>query len=93
MDSPDQSMSSIINHESKFMKNRISFAAVGSGCNFYKNGSNGIPDGYSKFALSSYSLYSSYLLNKDIGIPHLIDQSLLSKIKRLDKKNWTLADA
>ena len=37
MDSPDQGNSSSTNHESKFIKNRISFAAVGSGCNFYKN--------------------------------------------------------
>lgn len=92
MDSPDQSISSIINHESEFMKNRISFAAVGSGCNFYKNGSDGIPNGYSNFALSSYSLYSSYLLHKDIGIPHLNDLSLLSKIKKLDQRNWILTE-
>ena len=92
MDSPNRGTSSLINYESKFMESRISFAAVGSGCNFYKNGSDGIPEGYSKFALASYSLYASYFLNKDIGIPHLHDEILLSKIKRLDQKNWTLAE-
>jgi hypothetical protein len=90
MDSPNDGFSSLINYKSKFMESRISFAAVGSGCNFYKNGHKGIPSGYSGFALSSYSLFAKEFLNKEIGIKPLEDKIIFEKLIRLDKAKWIL---
>ena len=90
MDSPDNGAQSYINYESKFMTSRISFAAVGSGCNFYKNGSQGIPDGYSGYALASYSLFSKYLLDKVITHEPLQSDELVEKLTRLDKVKWII---
>ena len=90
MDSPYDGVSSQINYQSKFMTSRISFAAVGSGCNFYKNGYEGIPSGYRDFALASYSLFAKEFLNKEIGIKPLEDQAIFEKISRLDKSKWIL---
>lgn len=90
MDSPGDGFSSYLNNDSKFMKSRISFAAVGSGCNFYKNGHTGIPKGYSDFALASYSLFAFEFLQKNTGIPPLKSEELESKLSILDKENWVL---
>jgi len=91
MDSPNNGPQSYIDYESKFMTSRISFAAVGSGCNFYKNGSNGIPGGYSGYALASYSLFCKYLLNKVIAHEPLQSDELVEKLTRLDKINWVIS--
>lgn len=90
IDSPNNGSQSFIDYTSKFMTSRISFAAVGSGCNFYKNGSEGIPEGYSGYALASYSLFSKYLLDKEIEHKPLQSDELVQKLTRLDKVNWTL---
>lgn len=88
MDSPHDGYQSTLNKKSKFMESRISFAAVGSGCNFYKNGHEGIPKGYSGFALASYSLFSKELLGKDIDITPLDDKELIAKLSGLNKIKW-----
>jgi hypothetical protein len=90
MDSPNEGLHSIPNKESKFIKSRISFAAVGSGCNFHKNGFKGIPIGYSSFAIASFSLYSREFLNSDIGVAPLEDLEIQKKLENLDKVNWRL---
>jgi hypothetical protein len=90
MDSPDGGFNSFIDNDSKFIKSRISFAAVGSGCNFYKNGHTGIPKGYSDFALASYSLFAFEFLQKNTGIAPLKSEELESKLLLLDKENWVL---
>ena len=90
MDSPQNGQSSMINYKSKFMESRISFAAVGSGVNFFKNGHKGVPTGYSGYALASYSLFAKEFLDKDIGIKPLDDPILVSKLKALDKKNFKI---
>jgi hypothetical protein len=90
MDSPNNGFHSSVNRDSKFMQSRISFAAVGSGCNFYRNGSKGIPQGYSDYALASYSLFANQLLNKDIGVPPLKNEEVEQKLAILDKENWAL---
>lgn len=90
MDSPSSGFHSITNKQSKFVESRISFTAVGSGCNFYKNGHEGIPIGYSTYALSSYSLFAIQFLNKNLAIPPLENKELSSKLSKLDKNNWVL---
>jgi len=90
MDSPEEGFNSYINTDSKFIKSRISFAAVGSGCNFYKNGHAGIPKGYSDFALASYSLFALEFLKKNTGITPLKSEELESQLSILDKDNWVL---
>jgi hypothetical protein len=90
MDSPDAGFHSTSNWNSKFLNSRISFAAVGSGCNFFKNGYGSVPEHYAKYAISSYSLFALELLNKDIGIPPLINEGITDKLKKLDKKTWKL---
>jgi hypothetical protein len=71
---------------------RISFAAVGSGINFYNNSEVITSPGYKKFALASYSLYSKYILNRDLNIEILNDDLIISKLKKLDKLNWKIVD-
>ena len=91
VDSPSSGSQSFIDYTSKFMTSRISFAAVGSGCNFYKNGSEGIPEGYSGYALASYSLFSKYLLDKEIEHEPLQSDELVQKLTKLDKVSWTIS--
>jgi hypothetical protein len=91
MDSPNDGIHSTLNLQSRFMQTRITFSAVGSGCNFFHNGFNKIPDGYSQFALQSYSLFASQFLGKDIGIKHLNDSELMAKLNNLDKIKWVLS--
>ena len=90
MDSPGEGFHSNTNRQNKFITSRLSFAAVGSGCNFYNNGHKGIPEGYSSFALASYSLFAREFLRKDIGIAPLEDPEILGMLARLDKENWKL---
>ena len=90
IDSPNSGFHSVINYNSRFMEARISFAAVGSGCNFFKNGHEGVPGGYWGYALASYSLFAREFLNKDIGVEPLNDEILKGKIAKLDKVNWIL---
>ena len=90
LDSNDLGKRGITNSESKVFKSRISFAAVGSGLNFYNNPNTITSPGYRGFALSSYSTYSKWLLGKDLGIPTLKDEELIGRLKRLDQSNWRL---
>jgi hypothetical protein len=92
MDSPSEGYSSLINYQSAFMSSRISFAAVGSGCSFFKNGHHNVPEGYWRFALASYSLFAKEFLNKDIGVKPLEDEMLIDKIANLDQSNWVLKE-
>lgn len=71
----------------------ISFAAVGSGSAFYKNPGAKTSESYKDFALSSYSLFSKYLLDKDIDYPMLESPYLVDLLSRLDKSTWTLKKA
>jgi hypothetical protein len=73
-----------------FIDKRISFAAVGSGINFYKNPEVSTSEGYRKFALASYSLYSKYFLDENLPIPPLEAPDLVKKLESLDLDSWTL---
>ena len=90
MDSANDGDKSFPNLNSEFHKKRISFAAVGSGLNFYKNPSTKTSPGYRDFAISSYALYSSWLLNKDIGVSPLDAPEIVSKLKKLNQNKWTI---
>jgi hypothetical protein len=90
MDSENQGVSGLTNWSSHFIKKRISFAAVGSGINFYKNPDVLTAEGYKKFALASFSLFSKYILNQSIPIPPLDAPELVERLKDLDLETWTL---
>jgi hypothetical protein len=90
LDSPNEGKSGFLNKESDFMQKRISFAAVGSGINFSKNMPKKVHHSYIKFALSSYNLYSKFILDKDLGGPYLVDKDLTNKLEKLNKSNWTI---
>jgi hypothetical protein len=92
MDSEIQNSVGLTNMTSNFMTKRISFAAVGSGLNFYKNKNTNVPEGYKKFALSSYSLFAQYVLKTHIPIPPLENNELIEKLKRLDIEEWELTE-
>ena len=77
-------------YTSDFHGSRISFAAVGSGINFYKNAKTVSSPGYISFALQSFSLYSKWILGVDLGIPTLHSPDLEERLARLDKELWTL---
>lgn len=91
-DSPDSGQRALQNLDSFFFNNRISFAAVGSGLNFYKNPTVKTSPGYRDYALSSFSLYAKYLLDFDTGLKPLNDPVLVDKLRRLDRKVWKLVD-
>ena len=90
LDSPTDGAHSIPNKQSKFMQSRISFAAVGSGSNFFKNPSTKTSAGYKNFALKSYSLYAKNLLDIETGLETLVEPELEEKLSRLDRVNWIL---
>jgi hypothetical protein len=90
LDTPQEGFHSTPNLTSNFHSKRISFAAVGSGINFLKNPETKTSVGYKNFALSSYSLYAKYILDRQVDFPPLVDPILEDKLKRLDKTNWTL---
>jgi len=90
VDSPESGSQSTPNFESPLFQNRISFAAVGSGCNFYKNPQVSTSPGYRDYALASFALFSKHLLGVDIGIKPLNNPDLINKLERLDKSKWRL---
>ncbi len=90
MDTPNGGNKSFSNPNSEFHNKRISFAAVGSGLNFYKNPSAKTSMGYRKFAISSYSLFAKWLLNTDIGVPPLDAPEIVDKLKKLNQERWTV---
>jgi len=90
IDSPEEGSSSVTNSESEYLQKRISFAAVGSGVNFYKNPEVKTSPGYRNFALSSYSLYSKWLLNKDIGVTALDAPEIINRLEKLNQNTWKI---
>ena len=90
MDSNEKGSSAITDISSNFIQKRISFAAVGSGINIYKNPNTKTSESYARFALASYSLYSKEILGIDLGIESLRDVELISKLNHLNKKTWTI---
>lgn len=93
LDSPSSGKQSSQNKNSRFFTSRISFAAVGSGVNFSKNPEAKTSSSYINFALASWSLYSLYLLDRKLSIEPLKDLELISRLERLDKKNWILLES
>jgi hypothetical protein len=91
LDSPNSGFHSNSEGESLFHRKRISFAAVGSGINFYKNPEIVTSPGYREFALASYSLYSEMILGIKVPIKPLEDNSLKEKLKKLNKEKWDLS--
>ena len=91
LDSQSDGVSASPNLQSNFHSKRISFSAVGSGLNFYKNPSAKSSAGYKKFALSSFSLYSNLILKIPIDIPMLDDSNLIKRISKLDRTTWKIS--
>ena len=91
LDSPERGTQSTPNHKADVHLNRISFAAVGSGVNFHKHPEIETSPGYRSYAISSFALYSKYLLNRDIGENTLDNPEIENKLKKLNKKTWKLS--
>jgi len=92
LDSKTQKKSGKYSRYGEFESSMISFAAVGSGCNFHKYPQTKTSDGYREFALASFSLYSKYLLSNDIGVTPLDSPYLVNLLDRLDMNTWTLKE-
>jgi hypothetical protein len=92
LDSPNAGFQSENNLSSKFYLKRISFAAVGSGINFYKNPEIVTSPGYRNFALASYSMYSKYILGIKIPVDPMQDRSLQQKLEKLNFEKWDLSN-
>ena len=90
-DSPERGTQSLPNFQSEIFSRRISFAAVGSGLNFFKNPEVNTSPGYRAYAISSYALYAKYLLDADLGIPTLDNSEIEERLKILDQETWTLS--
>jgi hypothetical protein len=93
LDSSDQSGSGNHDRFGDFEKRMISFAAVGSGCNFFKNPAAHTSASYKNFALASFSLYSKMLLDREIGVTPLESPDLMRQLENLDKSTWTIRES
>jgi hypothetical protein len=56
-----------------FGKKFVHFAGIGSGMNFYYNGSGSVPASYSDWAKERFSLYMKLFYNEDLETPYNID--------------------
>lgn len=90
LDSKDQSKSGDYSRYGEFEKRMISFAAVGSGYSFFHGNSTTSSHSYKEFAISSYSLYSKYLLGREIDVAPLKSDYLEDQLKLLDVSSWTI---
>ena len=90
IDSPNDGTRGTTNFKSDFYAKRITFAAVGSGSNFFKHAEVKTSPGYRNYALASYSLFSLYLLKKDIGIEPLDAPEIVVKLKKLNTEIWKI---
>ena len=92
LDSKDQSRSGEYSRYGNFEKKMISFAAVGSGYSFFHGFSKAPSRTYEEFAISSYSLYSKYLLGKEIEAAPLKSDYLEDQLKKLDVSSWAIGE-
>jgi hypothetical protein len=90
LDSDSQGKHSFHTRDGEIESKMISFAAVGSGCSFYKNPLAESSPTYKTFALASFSLYSFWLLDTKLEIQPLDAPFLTEKLARLNKSSWTL---
>jgi hypothetical protein len=90
LDAENQRRSGSHNRFGQFERKMISFAAVGSGCSFYHGKSVPLSQSYGDFAISSYALYSKYLLRREIRAKPLASDFLEDLLSRLDLSTWTL---
>jgi len=90
LDSKSQSRSGHHDRFGAIESSMISFAAVGSGCAYYKNPESATSESYKDFAIRSYSLYSAFLLGKKIDYPMLDSPFLVEQLQKLDKSTWKL---
>jgi hypothetical protein len=90
LDSPTQKRSGYHDRKGPIESSMISFAAVGSGCSYYKNPHSATSESYKDFALRSFALYSKYLLDQNIDFPILDSPFLVDQLERLDRSTWTL---
>jgi hypothetical protein len=90
LDSAYQNKSGLHDREGRLESSMISFAAVGSGCAFWKNPEVNTSNTYKDFAIKSFSLYSKFLLDNTIDYPQLDSEFLVEKLKKLDRNSWTL---
>jgi hypothetical protein len=90
LDSPDQARSGTHDRSGPIESSMISFAAVGSGCAYFKNPNSATSPSYRDFAIRSYALYSAYLLGKQIDYPILESPYLVKQLELLDKSTWRL---
>ncbi len=92
LDSADQKRSGKYSRYGDFESRMISFSAVGSGCAFYKGTSVANSKTYEEFAISSFALFSKYLLGEVIGAKPLASEYLEGLLKKLDTNSWRIAD-
>jgi hypothetical protein len=90
LDSKNQARSGEYSRYGNFEKKMISFAAVGSGYAFFHGLSKAPSIPYEEFAISSYSLYSKYLLGKELEATPLKSDYLEDQLKKLDVSSWTI---
>jgi hypothetical protein len=90
LDSDNQNPVGQSNKNSKFYNNRLVFAAVGSGANFWVNPESTSSPGYREYALQSYSLWRKWIEHSPIPYKTLEAPELESRLIHLDQQTWTL---
>jgi len=93
LDSQSTDLAGQVNSESRFYTQRLQFAAVGSGMNFYSNPESSSSPGYREYALQAYALWSKYFDESPIDYKRLDAPELEAKLNRLDQVKWVLRDA
>ena len=92
LDSQSTDLVGQVNLESHFYTQRLQFAAVGSGMNFFSNPESTSSPGYREYALQSYALWSKYFDENPIDYNRLDAPELVAKLNRLDQTLWTLRE-
>ena len=90
LDSENQIPVGKSNENSRFYTDRLVFAAVGSGANFWTNPESISSPGYKEYALQSYSLWRKWIESAPIPYKTLEAPELESRLIRLDQETWTL---
>lgn len=90
LDSVKQNKSGRYSRYGVFEKKMISFSGVGSGYAFYHGLAQSTSKSYEEFAISSYSLYSKYLLAREIDVDPLESKYLIDLLAKLDQTNWEI---
>ena len=87
--SPKQISHGILNEESSYQNLIFSFSAIGSGCNFYKNGFKNDIKHYAVLAIESFKVFSNIFLGKSLVFEdNERTRAMIRSASKIDQEKW-----